>query len=146
MFEDLEVRRAEIDRHRENSARLASAFAKFETTGQGFVEFKDVIDFGCTFTEEPYPAYGSRVDLEALEDLLQQEAVVDKAPPPVPITSGVVTEWDQDDKGYYIGAWVGVRVFFPYEDAVPLDLDVPAEHYFTFTGVAIKDVPIDVRE
>jgi hypothetical protein len=142
MFEALEGRRAEIERHAENAARLAQVFQKFETTGQGSIEFEDRVDFGLTFIEEPYMNYGAQIDVEALGDLLGLEPEV---PPSLPISSGMVTAWDQDDRDFYTGAWVAVTVFFP-DAAVPVDTAVYMNHHFTFTAIAMKDVPVDLRD
>lgn len=146
MIEALENQRAEVERHRENSARLAQAFAKFESSGQGFIEFEERVDFGLTFIEEPYVTYGAQMDLDAFEELLDREADADTDLPPVPMMSGIVTAWDQDNRGFYVGAWVGARVYCPPEDAVPVLLEPVVSHHYTFTAVAIKDVPVDVRD
>ena len=142
-FQDLERQRGEVERHRENSARLAQSFAKFETIGQGYIQFEDVVDFGLTFIEEPFPTYGAACDLDELAELLDLEPDMD---PAIPITSGMVTEWDQDDRGFYLGAWVAVKVYYPAEDQVAVDVDLPIRHYFTFAGIALKDIPLDVRD
>lgn len=141
MFEELERRRAEVERHRENRARIASAFGKFRTVGQGFIEFEEVLDFGLAFAEEPIVAYGTAMDLDDLGERLELEA---DEPVPVPLCTGMVTEWDMDDRGFYVGAWVGARVWFPAGE-VPVDLNVVVEHYFTFTAIGIKDFPMEAR-
>lgn len=142
MFEELERRRGEIERHRENSARLAQVFQRFETTGQGSVEFEERVDFGLTFIEEPYMNYGAQVDIEALQDLL---GLAPEVQPSLPLSSGMVTAWDQDDRDFYTGAWVAVTVFFP-DILVPPDTPVYMSHHFTFTAIAMKDVPVDLRQ
>ena len=151
-WDPLEDRRADIERNRENGARLAQAFAKFESIGQGVVEFAEVVDFGLTFIEEPYITYGSQLDMDDLGELLD---IPGGATPPLPLVSGYVTEWDQDERGFYVGAWVAARVYFPSQVAVegestmtpvPLDTLVVIDHHFTFTAIAIKDVPLDVRD
>ncbi len=136
----LEQRRADIARHRENRARHAQMMAKFETVGQGGKEFEDRIDFGLTFIEEPHMGYGSALDLDELADLLDLEPGAD---PPLPLCSGMVTEWDRDDRDFYVGAWVAVRVYFP--ETVAVD-ELRMSHYFSFQATAIKDVPVDVRD
>lgn len=142
-MDGVERRRAEVERHRENSARPAESYAKFETFGQGFIEFEERVDFGLTFIEEPYVSYGAKMDLDELGELLGLDAAVT---PPVPMTTGMVTDWDLDDRGFYVGAWVGVRTYFPPVDAVASDLDVHIYHHFIFTAIAIKDIPLDVRD
>lgn len=140
-FSDLERRRGEVERHKENTARLAFFFQRLRTTGQGTVEFEDRIDFGMTFIEEPFMAYGSYVDLDDLGTLLD---VSEGETPPMPLCSGSVTQWDQDDRDFYVGAWVSVVVSFPtisnIEVTVPVDLQPVVEHHFSFSAIAIKDV------
>lgn len=143
-FDDLEARRGEVERHQENSARLAEAFARMRSTGQGSIEFAERVDFGLTFIEEPYMSYGCFIDLDDLDDKLENEAGT--TTPPMPICSGFVTDWDRDDRGFYVGAWVGVRVWFPYEANVWPELEVEMFHHFSFKAIALKDVPIDIRD
>ncbi len=143
LFDDLERRHAERDRHQENSGRLAQAFAKFHSVGQGSIEFGRRVDFDLTFIEEPYVTYGAQIDLDELGELLATP-VAD--PPPLPSASGFVTEWDIDERGFYTGCWCAVSVYFPTTLAVPVDAKVDMFHHFTFTAIAIKDVPVDVRD
>ena len=140
---ELERRRAEVERHRQNRARLAQEFHKFQSVGQGFIEFDKVAAFDITMIEEPYVSYGATLDLDALAEQQNLDPGVD---PAIPLTTGVVTEWDRDDRGFYVGAWVAVRVYFPPTDAIPADMDVEILHWFTFTAIGIKDVPVDVRD
>lgn len=143
-FNDLEDRRAEVERHQENSARIAEAFGRFRSTGQGSIEYPERIDFGLTFIEEPYMSYGSYIDLDDLDDKLENEAGT--TVPPLPVCSGFVTEWDRDDRGFYVGAWVAARVWFPYEANVRPDLEVEIFHHFSFKAVAMKDVDPEIRD
>lgn len=144
IFDDLEARRAEVERHQENSARVAEAFARFRSTGQGSIEFPDRVDFGLTFIEEPYMGYGGFLDLDDLDDKLENEAGT--TTPPMPICTGFVTGWDRDDRGFYVGAWVGVRIWFPYEANVWPELEIEMFHHYTFKAVALKDVPTEERD
>lgn len=143
-FYDLERRESERRRVQENSGRMAEAFARFKSNGQGSIEFPERVDFGLTFIEEPYMSYGFKIDLDDLDDLLENEAGTKT--PPLPICAGGVTSWDQNDRGFYVGAWVAVNVWFPYEGNVWPDLDVEIFHHYAFKAVAIKDVPVDLRE
>ena len=140
LFDDLERRRAEIERHRENSARMGYATAKFQTTGQGSFEFDERISFGLTFTEEPSANFGFETDLDDLEDALGRN---DNDVPPLPIVTGYITTWDQDDRGFWTGAWYAARVWFPPTDLIPVTAKVQVQHHLTFRGVAMKDVPLD---
>ena len=143
MFDDLERRVAEKEAIRENSARLASAYAQYKSTGQGSIEFGKRVDFGLTFVERPFVAYGAVCDLDELGELLNLPS---SESPSIPLCTGMVTEWDRDDRGFYVGAWVGCRVFFMPTDRVPLDAQVVVRHHFSFQAIAIKDVPIDVTD
>jgi len=144
IYDGLEGRRAEIERHAENAARNAEAFARFKSTGQGSIEFPERVDFELTFIEEPYMSYGGYIDLDDLDDKLANEAGTTM--PPLPICCGFVTDWDRDDRGFYVGAWVAVRVWFPPEANVRVDLEVEMSHHFSFKAVAMKDVPIDASD
>lgn len=134
----------EVDRHRENSARHAQAFAQFHSTGQGALEFHQRVDFRTTFIERPFVAYGSEVDVDELAELLDHDSDTNDMPP-LPLACGYVTDWDTDERGFYLGAWCAVRVHFPPEAEVPTTVPVEMYHHFTFAGIAMKDVPLDTR-
>lgn len=144
IYTDLERRRADVEQVQENSGRMAEAFARFKSVGQGSIQFDERVDFDVTFIEEPYFRYGSYLDVDELENLLDNDQ--DAGTPPFPVCSGFVTDWDQDDRGFYVGAWVAVRVWFPYEANIWPELPVEIMHHFSFTAVAIKDVPTDIRD
>jgi len=137
---EMERFRAENERQRENSARAAFAYAEYNSVGQGPFEFEKRADFGLTFVTEPIVAYGATIDLDALSDMLNVDPGIT---PPIPLISGMVTEWDQDDKGFWTGAWVAVRVHFPPTDLVDPALQIRCGHHFTFSAVAMKDIPLD---
>lgn len=138
-----EYRRAATARHKENKARLAEEYHRVQSIGAGFFEYEQMLEFHITFIEEPTIAYGAQLDLDELGELLATEP---GETPPLPILSGMVTNWDQDDRGFYTGAWVGVRVFFP-DVAVPTEeFTLSVQHHFTFTAIGIKDVPVDARD
>lgn len=143
MFDDLESRTADREAIKENTARLASAYSHYRSTGQGSIEFARRTDFGLTFIEKPFVSYCAVVDLDDLAELLDIDGGEDT---PMPLVSGMVTEFDIDERGFYIGAWTGARVYFPITDGVALDAAVKVEHHFTFQAVAIKDVPLDVLD
>ena len=143
LFTDLENQRGELARHRENHARLAQAFARFQTTGQGSIEFERRVDFEITFIEEPYATYGCEINMDELGELLGTP-VADT--PALPSASGFVTSWDVDERGFYTGCWCAVSVYYPSQAGVPADAKVYMRHHFTFTALGMKDVPIDVRD
>lgn len=140
--QELYEARAELERHRQNGARLAVAQANFETTGQGTLEFEERVDFGLTFIDKPFPAYCAEIDLDDLGDQLGLEP---GDTPPLPVVSGFVTDWDTDDRGFYTGCWVAASVVDPTAQIGP-DVSIIIDHYFTFQAVAIKDVPPDVTD
>lgn len=137
MFDELERRRAETARHRENRGRLATVSVKYRTTGQGTVQFNKRVNFGLTYIEQPFLSYGSGIDADALADLLDIEP---RDPVAFPQVTGYVCEWDVTEQGYYDGAWVGVVVTFPA--TVPVDAEIEIEHFFTFLGTALKSFGI----
>lgn len=154
LYEELRQRENEVDRHEENSARLAQVNAKYATTGQGSIQFTRRVDFELTFIEEPYMSYGCRIDVDELAELLNIDSGLND-PVPLPLSTGYVVEWDRDERDFYIGAWVGARVYFPPDSAippvpsdpalamiVPYDTPVSLAHYFNFHGVAMKDIPL----
>jgi hypothetical protein len=151
LHEELNAYRDYIDRNRENKARLAQVFAHTNTTGQGTFTFPDTIEFGLTFIEEPNMMYGCFIDQDAWEDQLEHDEEADDTLA-LPSTSGFVCDWIQDEKGFHIGAAVGVCVWFPVYDPlatepiVPIDSQPAIKHYFTFAGIAMKDVPLDVDD
>lgn len=165
LIDDLESRRVEAERHKDNSARPAASYARFTTTGQGTIEHPDRIKFDLTFIEEPVMAYGNFVDIDKMHELQVTRN------PILPVCTGYVTEWDVNDRGFYTGCWIAVRVYFGYEDfGIPITTVDPTQadvntalnetrkaavekmnqaeiqHYFTFQGVGIKDIPLDVTD
>lgn len=136
---EYERRRAEIERHKENSARAAQAFAVFTATGQGSVEFPDVADFGLTFIDQPVVTVGVVVDTDELRDALSLD---DDVEVPFPVVSGFVTGWDQDTRGFYTGAWCAASVYFPPTYLVATEAVPSFDLHFTFTATAMKDIPL----
>lgn len=145
LFEALERRRAEVERTKENSARTASVSARYRTTGQGSVEFDTRITFGLTFVRKPIMTYGSEIDLDDLDDRLDNDYNLNGTPP-MPLCSGFVTDWETNPRGFFTGAFVGVRVYYPPEDLIPAGFTVEVLHHFNFTTVAMKDVPLDLTD
>lgn len=141
IVDELDARRQYSDQVQENSARLAQSFATYDTTGQGSKAFDKKCKFGVTFIEKPIVAYCAELDLDVLGDLQNVDA---GEMPVLPICTGFVCEWDTDERGYYTGCWVAVRVYFPYEDLIDIKMKVEVTHNFTFSAVALKDVPVDV--
>lgn len=141
LLEEQERRREEVARHRENRARLAQSFAVFVTNGQGTNQYEERLPFALTFIEKPVVSYGSACDIEDLADLLGTDPDLT----PLPLSSGHVVEWDQDERGFYTGCWVAVRVSFPSIDMVDPTALTSVEHHFTFSAIAMKDIPVDAE-
>lgn len=113
------------EQNAENSARLAFAWGVSTTTGPGAQVHDKAIKFGLTFVEKPMFSYGfiivSSDDFDAGY---------------FPDSKGFVTDWEQDGRGLYVGAHVGVNVMCLAGDVI--------EHHFEFKGTALKDVAIEV--
>lgn len=121
VIEALERRRGYIEQLRQNTSRLAQSYNSVSTNGNGMLRLKTVVTFNCTFLEQPVVHYGSVLQSDLIED-------------DYPKTHGTVYDWQTDEKGFFIGAWVYV--------VVEADQDYPAIlHNFTFTGIAMKDLP-----
>lgn len=143
ILDDVDRRREREQQTRENSARMAQAYAVFHTEGQGTHQYEERVNFGLTFTEKPVVAYGSACDIDDLAELLDIE---DSDDTPLPVTAGFVTQWDQDERDFYTGCWVAVRVNFPTIDAVDPEALPYVEHHFTWSAIAMKDVPPDLSD
>lgn len=136
----LNQRLAEQRRHRENRGRLAFAYSRFHTEGVGTVEFEDCIDFGLTFVERPFVSVGHQIDPEHVRDLFGVDSDGDVYLPQV---TGYVTDWDMTDREHYIGCWVAVSVSVPIETVEESYPMVKIHHDFTWSGIALKDIPSD---
>lgn len=133
-YSELQQKQDILSRHRENRGRMASASCEFTTTGVGVVEFEDRIDFDILFIDKPRFHYGSEVNADDLRVLAD---IPDTDPLPLPICSGSVTEWDQDENEHYRGAWVAVYVSAATADPIEVI------HHLDFVGVGLKVIPTD---
>jgi hypothetical protein len=141
VFSLWDQRRVDVERHKENGARMAAAYARVDIVGQGTSEVEEMIDFGLTFVEQPFVSFGSYLDVDLIRDALDLD---DDDDCPLPVVSGFVTRWDQDQNDAYTGAWVAVSVYFPpWDPVVPTDFDCELAGHFSFTAIAIKDIPLD---
>jgi hypothetical protein len=135
-MEGMDDYRSFVARTAENSTRFAQAFTKFETNGWGEVAFEECFVFGLTFIEEPFVSYGCSVDGDTLVDSR------------FPRTSGGAYRWQQNNKGFYLGAWCYVTVetqsAFVLTDEVEPNYDLT--HHFMFSGMAMKDLPAYLAE
>lgn len=168
VFQTLDDRRVELERHRENSSRMAEAEGHFQSTGIGSIEFQTRVDFGVTFVKKPVVSYGSEIDVDELSRVMDDlddtlVAILNPEPdngtPMFPLVTGFVTDWDVDTKGFYTGAWCGVRVYYPVvamgtgeDGAGPsaltevTDIPVVVLHHFRFGGIGMKDVPTELTD
>ena len=155
-FAALEQRRAQLTRDAENSARYASSYVSYKTTGWGEFISEECQRFTTTFTKRPSVSHSFSLDGDEL---------IDGRFPRV--TAGV-HKWLQDNDDFYIGAWVffvietfGVQsqpaYVLPTSESqrvglVSLPVPLPADpnyeilHDFTFTGVAMKAIPAYLLE
>lgn len=150
-FQAMEQRRRfQLDTS-ENSARYASSFVTFNTTGWGEFQSPDCQYFDTTFIRPPSISHSFFVDGDDLID--------GRFPR---ITAGVY-RWALNERGFYIGAWLvfvveTMGMQFQKTYVLPTAVDgnvgvvnvkVPADpdpgykivHTFTFTGVAMKSLP-----
>ena len=136
-------REAELARHRENKGRQAGVFASYETTGYGAVEFEDPVEFGLTFIQRPWMSFGCEIEPDHIRDLL--ELADGDELPCMPQVTGYVTAWDLDDARNYVGAWVAVTVTWPTDTvpAIPIDAQIDVTHFFTFSAIGLKTIPVD---
>jgi hypothetical protein len=140
--DDIEHDRQEADRHRENAGRLAQVHAVFTSTGQGTTQYAKRVDFGLTFIEKPIVSYGCSVDMNAIEDLVGTDADLDvDGDTPLPLATGYVTEWDLDERNFYLGCWIAASVMFSPYSGIATDAQPVLEHNFLFSGIGIKDIP-----
>ena len=139
----LNQRLSDASRHAENKGRLAFASHRVSTQGQGTVEFEDVVSFGLTFVERPFVATGFQIDMDQAREALD---VGDKEDIFLPQVTAYVTEWDKTERDHYVGAWVAVSVTYPQSELADyrVDAQVKISADFTFSAIAIKDVPYDL--
>lgn len=155
-FEALETRRAQIHRDAENSARYATSYVSYKTTGWGEFVSADCQYFTTTFVKRPSVAHSLSLDGDTL--------VTGRFPR---VTAGV-HKWLQDRDGFYTGAWlffvvetIGMQAQRTYvlptsetasTGVVAIDVPLAADpnyellHDFTFTGVAMKSIPAHLLE
>jgi hypothetical protein len=138
----LEDRRAEIARHQENRARSAVTSAVYDFEGAGSIEFEEAVDFGLTYIEMPVVSTGVTIDMDTLRDAYDLD---DAETPPIPTVTGFVTEWEQDTRGFYTGAWVAAAVAPAASEVTPVLDEVAMSIHFSFSAIAIKDIPLDER-
>lgn len=117
----LESHRAKLEQVWENTARQAWSYASLTTTGVGEIQHPTVVRFDCTFIEQPKVAHGFSLDGDTLVD------------GSFPTVSAGVWKWWQDKRGFYLGAYV----FFVVTGVASYAI----QHDFTFSGIAIKDLP-----
>lgn len=164
VFQELDNHRSELDRHQQNSSRAAEAEGYFSSTGIGSIEFDTRLDFGVTFIRKPVVSYGSEIDVDELSrvmDGLDEDLRTilnpdpDNGTPAFPLVTGFVTDWDTDSKGFYTGAWCGVRVYYPVVSMTTGDTSAFAEvttipvevlHHFRFSGIGMKDIPTELTD
>lgn len=146
IFGPLEAHRQRIEQQRENAARLARAYVSTETTGWGEIIKSDVLEFGCTFLTEPTFTTGTVVRGDSSGPTGQ--LVTGRFPR---VSTGV-WRWQNDEKGYYTGAYV----FFVVETIgfqvstgvypTTSDPSYTLAHNMVFEAVAYKNFPLDALD
>lgn len=136
-------RLADAARHAENKGRLAFASHRVSTRGQGTVEFEDVVSFGLTFVERPFISTGFQIDMDDTRDSIGA-GVADNIF--LPQVTAYVTDWDKTERDHFVGCWVAVCVTYPPRDVSDYSAEsqVTVHHDFTFSAIALKDVPVDL--
>jgi hypothetical protein len=150
-FRDTEIARRTARQHKENHGRLATTRALFDTFGWGTFEFEDMADFDCTYIEQPSFTTGAHIESDEWQEALQDAGwftgLNEDAATPFPAISGYVTAWEQDDKGFYVGAYCAAHITFAAELLIPVDLSdqfLPQiHHHFRFEGMALKGLGDD---
>lgn len=116
----MEQRRGYVEQLRQNTSRLAQSYNFVVSEGIGMIKLATVVRFHCTFTQKPVVGYGYTVETPLLAD-------------DFPASTGGVYGWAIDSRGFYQGAYVFV--------VVTATSDPVIQHDFTFTGIAMKDLP-----
>lgn len=136
---DQQRQREWVNQHAENSGRLAQAWGVFDSKGWGEKAFKRCFNFDLSFIEPPVVAYGFELDGDTLIDTR------------FPRCSGGVYRYKTNSRGFYTGAWCFVTVstqdyYVPLsgEPEAAKDPKYDISHWFTFTGIALKDLGSDV--
>lgn len=130
-WQSFEQQRWTVEQHKENRARYASAYCRFNSTGWGEIAFPKCFEFGLTFTERPYVSYACSLDGDQLVDTR------------FPRSQGGVYKWKQDSRGFYTGAWcyAVVETQSPYIPTTEAEPKYSLEHDYTFNGLAFKALP-----
>lgn len=139
---------------RENSSRFASVQCTYESTGLGQFRVGKPIIFPVVFRTEPFFTNGSGVIKNPAPQLYYD-----------PIGQAGVYQWDVDARGYFVGAWMWVKITAESKDAssqyaLAQNKDqaqaagrdarlrsvaatrMQVQHYLQFSAIAIKDVPV----
>lgn len=124
---DADALRAQVN---ENSARVARAYATQPVTNTGALIMDKAFLFDVTFVERPIFTYGSeyRGDLSTVDFVVMT-------------CSATVYDWVQDDRDFYIGAYVGLRV----DSDVVFTGTAVTDFHLEWKGMAYKDVLKDVE-
>lgn len=141
-FDDSSERhRAALERNLENKSRMAFSSHRFDVTGTGFTEFPDSAQFGLAYVSQPYVAIGYVIDSDEIRRVF---SLGDDDPLPIPAITAAVTDWDLNERGFYVGAWCACNVSWP--DTPPPELEnFTFQVDFTWRGIGIKDVDPEVR-
>lgn len=139
---DMEKRRSEVNRHGENTPRLAQAWATWRTQGWGETAFPKCHNFDLTFAERPFVSYSNVILRNSLDASTYDvdDVLVDTR---FPRCFGGVYQWRQTSRGFYTGAWcyVVVETASAFVAALYPEPGYTIQHHFTFSGIGIKELP-----
>lgn len=131
-WQSIQAHQARVEQMRTNAARHATSYTAVDSRGSGELLHDECIEFNTTFIHEPMVAHGWALDGDALIE------------GSYPRVSAGVYRWRRNRRGYYTGCWLFFTVDVP-GDLVDPDtgnaLGYNINHYFTFAGTAIKDLP-----
>jgi hypothetical protein len=150
LLHNLERHRERVERTRENTARLAKSYLKWQTRGWGEFLNDGVMDFGLTFTEEPSFTFGYKLN----QDGSNPDIADDRFPRGFAFVYDyrIVHPLGDESVTYYTGAWCGfvletVGYQFSF-GAFPTagDPQYVIDWSLQFEGVALKDLPVHLLE
>jgi hypothetical protein len=128
----LSTTRSDLAAQAENTTRDAVVNITHISKGAGQQRVGPVVAFPVVFREVPHFACGSAV-ISNPDQVNWQD----------PVGSSGITGWQVDDRGYYTGAFIWVRVDLYPVNSADTTLTPPVvqvEHHLSFTGKAIKDL------
>jgi hypothetical protein len=116
---------------RENQARRAVSEHQITTSGMGQRRLEDPIEFQVTFLEEPHFTSGFALASNPVPGLYLD-----------PFANIGVRSWVTNDRGFYTGAWLYIRIAADLIDTASVPTTTPKFKvvcFMSFTGLAFKN-------